>query len=90
MRIAEGFQATASIDAVKLHDHTLAAELRLRVSFPMPAQDEHLPDRIEAHVHAAGLETQLGSVDGGWELLVEFWSRRAFRSWTCGPRSVIC
>lgn len=24
----------------------------------MPAQDEHLPHRIEAHVHAAGLEAQ--------------------------------
>ena len=48
MRIADGFQATASIDSVKLHDQTLAAELRLQVSFPMPAQDEHLPHRIEA------------------------------------------
>jgi hypothetical protein len=58
MRIADGFQATASIDCVKLQDHTLAAELRLQVSFPMPAQDEHLPHRIEAQVHAAGLEAQ--------------------------------
>ena len=58
MRIADGFQATAAIDSVKLHDHTLAAELRLQVSFPMPAQDEHLPHRIEAQVHAAGLEAQ--------------------------------
>jgi hypothetical protein len=58
MRIAEGFQATASTDRVNLHDHTLSAELRLCVSFPMPAQDEHLPHRIEAHVHAAGLEAQ--------------------------------
>jgi hypothetical protein len=58
MRIADGFQATASIDSVKLHDQTLAAELRLQVSFPMPAQDEHLPHRIEAQVHAAGLEAQ--------------------------------
>jgi hypothetical protein len=58
MRIAEGFQATASIDSVKLHDQTLAAELRLQVRFPMPAQDEHLPHRIAAQVHAAGLEAQ--------------------------------
>jgi hypothetical protein len=58
MRIADGFQATAAIDSVKLHDHTLAAELRLQVGFPMPAQDEHLPHRIEAQVHAAGLEAQ--------------------------------
>jgi hypothetical protein len=58
MRIADGFQATASTDCVNLHDHVLSAELRLRVSFPMPAQDEHLPHRIETHVHAAGLEAQ--------------------------------
>jgi hypothetical protein len=58
VRIADDFQATASIDHVNLHDHTLSAELRLLVSFPMPAQDPHLPHRIEAHVHAAGLEAQ--------------------------------
>jgi hypothetical protein len=56
--IADEFQAIASIDRVNLRDHTLAAELRLHVSFPMPAQDPHLPHRIEAHVHAAGLEAQ--------------------------------
>src|SRR4051812_21858510 len=28
------------------------------MSLPMPLQDEHLPDRIEAHVHQAGLELQ--------------------------------
>jgi hypothetical protein len=58
VRIADDFQATASVDQVNLHDHTLTAELRLHVSFPMPDQDPHLPHRIEAHVHAAGLEAQ--------------------------------
>jgi len=58
VRIADGFQVTASIDHVNLHDHTLAAELRLHVAFPMPAQDEHLPHRLAAHVHTAGLEAQ--------------------------------
>jgi hypothetical protein len=58
VRIADGFQATASVDRVNLHDHTLSAELRLQVAFPMPAQDPHLPHRIEAHVHAAGVEAQ--------------------------------
>src|SRR4051812_5123529 len=28
------------------------------MTLPMPDQDEHLPDRIEAHVHQAGLELQ--------------------------------
>src|SRR3954447_14925584 len=28
------------------------------MTFPLPDQDEHLPDRIEAHVHQAGLELQ--------------------------------
>jgi hypothetical protein len=58
VRIAEGFQATASVDRVNLHDHTLSAELRLQVAFPMPAQDPHLPHRLEAHVRAAGVEAQ--------------------------------
>lgn len=34
--------------------------------------------------------TSIGSVDGGLELLVGFWSRRAFRSWTCCLNSLIC
>src|SRR3954468_2044845 len=28
------------------------------MSLPMPLQDGHLPDQIEAHVHQAGLEVQ--------------------------------
>jgi hypothetical protein len=58
VRTVDDFQATASLDRVNLHDHGLAADLRLHVSFPMPAQDEHLPHRIEAYVRAAGLEAQ--------------------------------
>jgi hypothetical protein len=58
VRIADEFQATAAIEQVNLDDHTLAADLRLHVAFPMPAQDPHLPHRIEAHVRAAGLEAQ--------------------------------
>jgi Uncharacterised protein family (UPF0236) len=37
---------------------TLSAELQLQMAFPMPNQDEHLPDEIEAFVHQAGLELQ--------------------------------
>jgi hypothetical protein len=33
--------------------------------------------------------TPIGSVDGGFELLVEFWSMRAFRSWACRSDSAI-
>jgi len=32
--------------------------LELMIALPMPPQDEHLPDAIEANVHAAGLEVQ--------------------------------
>jgi hypothetical protein len=32
--------------------------LDLTLTLPMPDQDEHLPDTIEAHVHATGLEVQ--------------------------------
>ena len=34
--------------------------------------------------------TPIGSDDGGLEELVEFWSRRALRSWTCCFSSAIC
>lgn len=36
----------------------LSTSLELIISLPMPDHDEHLPDAIEAHVHAAGLEVQ--------------------------------
>ena len=34
------------------------SQLSLGMSLPMPWQDEHLPDQIEAFVHQAGLEIQ--------------------------------
>ena len=37
---------------------TLSLELGLQMALPMPDQDEHLPDQIEAFVHQAGLEVQ--------------------------------
>ena len=37
---------------------TLSLELALQMTLPMPDQDEHLPDQIEAFVHQAGLELQ--------------------------------
>jgi len=37
---------------------TLSVELGLQIALPLPDQDDHLPDRIEAFVHHAGLEVQ--------------------------------
>jgi hypothetical protein len=39
-------------------DQTLSLTLTLEMALPMPHQDEHLPDQIEAYVHQAGLELQ--------------------------------
>jgi hypothetical protein len=43
---------------VNCHDQALCVTLELHVTLPLPAQDEHLPDQIEAHVHQAGIELQ--------------------------------
>ena len=45
------------------------------MSLPVPSQDEHLPDQIEAFVHQAGLQIQ--------RRLSEPSSRRPTRSWSC-------
>ena len=42
----------------QLPGQTLSLELSLQMTLPMPDQDEHLPDQIEAFVHQAGLEVQ--------------------------------
>ena len=42
----------------QLADQTLSLELELKMALPMPNQDEHLPDQIEAIVHQAGLEAR--------------------------------
>lgn len=58
MRATDGLQTTITTRPVNLVDRTISLELSLEISLPMPSQDEHLPDRIEAHVHQAGLEVQ--------------------------------
>ena len=58
MRQTDGLQTTISCGPVNRTDQVLSLELSLRMTLPMPPQDEHLPDRIEAHVHQAGLELQ--------------------------------
>jgi hypothetical protein len=58
VRATDGLQTTITTRPVSLVDRTVSLELSLDISLPMPSQDEHLPDRIEAHVHEAGLEVQ--------------------------------
>jgi hypothetical protein len=58
VRATDGLQTTITFRPVNRIDQTLSLELSLGMSLPMPHQDEHLPDQIEAYVHQAGLEFQ--------------------------------
>ena len=58
MRDTNGLQTTITFGSVNRVGQTLSLELSLQMSLPMPHQDEHLPDQIEAYVHQAGLEVQ--------------------------------
>jgi hypothetical protein len=58
VRDTDGLQATITCGPVNRTDQVLSLDLSLRMTLPMPDQDEHLPDRIEAFVHRAGLEVQ--------------------------------
>jgi uncharacterized protein UPF0236 len=58
VRTTDGLQTTITCRPVNVIDQTVSVELSLEMSLPMPTQDEHLPDQIEAHVHHAGLEIQ--------------------------------
>ncbi|HEY4593966.1 MAG TPA: UPF0236 family protein [Thermoanaerobaculia bacterium] len=58
MRATDGLQTTITCGPVNVIDQECSLRLSLEISLPMPTQDEHLPDRIEAHVHQAGLELQ--------------------------------
>ena len=58
MRETDDFQATITLGPVNRVGQDLSASLELMITLPMPDQDEHLPDTIEATVHAAGLEVQ--------------------------------
>jgi Uncharacterised protein family (UPF0236) len=58
VRATDGLQTTITCSPVNRIDQTLSLELSLAMSLPMPPQDEHLPDQIEASVHQAGLELQ--------------------------------
>ena len=58
MRTTDGLQATITCRPVNVCDQTFSLELSLHMALPLPPQDEHLPDQIEAFVHQAGLEVQ--------------------------------
>jgi Uncharacterised protein family (UPF0236) len=58
VRETNDLQTTITCSPVNRTDQVLSLELSLRMTMPMPHQDEHLPDQIEALVHHAGLEVQ--------------------------------
>src|SRR5215210_5512498 len=58
VRDTDGLQTTIALSPVNCQGQTLALELQLQMTVPLPEQDEHLPDQIEAFVHQAGLEVQ--------------------------------
>jgi hypothetical protein len=58
VRDTDGLQTTITLSPVNCVAQTLALELQLQMTVPLPVQDEHLPDQIEAFVHQAGLEVQ--------------------------------
>jgi hypothetical protein len=58
VRATDGLQTTITHRPVNVIDQKFALELSLGMSLPIPPQDEHLPDQIEAFVHQAGLDVQ--------------------------------
>jgi len=58
VRETNGLQTTLTLGPVNCEGPTLSLELELQMTVPLPKQNEHLPDRIEAFVHQAGLEVQ--------------------------------
>ena len=58
MRATVGLQTTITVSPVKDNGQAMSLELSLEMSLPIPQQDEHLPDQIEAYVHQAGIEVQ--------------------------------
>jgi Uncharacterised protein family (UPF0236) len=58
MRATDGLQTTITLGSVNHDGQAFSLGLSLEMSLPIPQQDEHLPDQIEAYVHQAGLEVQ--------------------------------
>jgi hypothetical protein len=58
VRATNGLETTIHVSPVNRDGQLLSLELSLGMTLPIPPQDEHLPDQIEACVHRAGLEIQ--------------------------------
>jgi hypothetical protein len=58
VRATNGLQTTIRLGPVTSADQAFSLEMSLGMILPIPPQDEHLPDQIEAYVHQAGLELQ--------------------------------
>jgi hypothetical protein len=58
VRETDDLQTTITLGPVNRQDHALSLELTLQMTLPIPDQDPHLPDQVEAFVHQAGLEVQ--------------------------------
>jgi hypothetical protein len=56
MRATGGLQTTIALSPVNALGQEFSLELSLALVVPIPEQNEHLPDQIEACVHQAGLE----------------------------------
>jgi hypothetical protein len=58
VRDTDDLQTTITLGPVNRQGQALSLDLALQMTLPMPDQDKHLPDQIEAFVHQAGLEVQ--------------------------------
>ena len=58
MRDSSELHTTISVSAVNCEGRVLSLTLQLQAALPLPDQDEHLPDEIEAYVHRMGIEAQ--------------------------------
>jgi hypothetical protein len=58
VRETNDLQTTITLGPVNCAEQMLSLGLELQMTLPMPHQDEHLPDQIEAFVHQAGLALQ--------------------------------
>jgi hypothetical protein len=74
VRTTDGLQTTITCSPVNVIDRTFSVKLSLEISWPMPPQDEHLPDRIE--LRSIGPASNSGGGSSGSS------SRRPIASWS--------